>query len=131
MHELPPVVFYGLWILSIAIQLALAAGIVLQVVELLKGLPVERRQIAPGLVWLLLVPAFCVVWIWFVLIQLVRSFQPKSPANKGPLQFALLAAGVFTVLYWFAPTWAWVALLFFFISLRKKLKAALPVRPAE
>jgi hypothetical protein len=38
-------------------------------------IPLQYRLMEPGMVWLLLIPLFNIVWVFFVLIRLSRSYQ--------------------------------------------------------
>lgn len=43
--------------------------------KLYKALPEQHRQLSPGLVWLLMIPLFNIVWNFFVFPKLSRSYQ--------------------------------------------------------
>ncbi len=40
----------------------------------------EHRKLAPGLVWLLLIPVFNLVWNFFVVLRLAESYQSQFRA---------------------------------------------------
>lgn len=48
----------------------------------LNRIPVEHRQMDPNGVWLLLVPCFNIVWIFFVCVKLARSFKSYFDAQN-------------------------------------------------
>lgn len=49
----------------------------------LKRIPPEYRQLAPRKVWLLLIPCFNTLWIFFVCIKLARSFKSHFDAKRA------------------------------------------------
>ncbi len=52
-----------------------------------EALPAEHRKLEPGLVWLMLIPCFGAIWMFFVLPGLAKSyqsyFQAKGSARDG------------------------------------------------
>ncbi len=54
---------------------------------LYKTVPAEYRQLAPGLVWLLVIPLFNLIWNFWVFPRLSRSYQiwfeAKGDTTKG------------------------------------------------
>jgi len=69
------VAMVGIIMLSIVIGLAIAAVVCFFLYKLYKAVPEEHRQLSPGLVWLLMIPLFNVVWNFFVFPKLSRSYQ--------------------------------------------------------
>ena len=65
-------VFYG-------VMLAFAVGILVLIClglsGFLKALPPEFRLMEPGMVWLICIPCFNIVWIFFVYPRIARSYQ--------------------------------------------------------
>ena len=57
------------------IGLAITIATILLVSNALKDVPPKYRKIEPGMVWLLLIPLFNVVWTFVVLPGVSRSFQ--------------------------------------------------------
>ena len=59
--------------------LAFSVGIVILICYVLSGflkaLPPEFRLMEPGLVWLMLIPCFNLIWIFFVYTRIARSYQ--------------------------------------------------------
>jgi hypothetical protein len=66
------IVFYGV---ILAISVAILVLICLGLSGFLKALPPEFRLMEPGMVWLMLIPCFNLIWIFFVYPQIARSYQ--------------------------------------------------------
>lgn len=49
--------------------------------KLYNGVPAQHRRMAPGLVWLLLIPLFGVIWNFIVFPKLSRSYQACFEAS--------------------------------------------------
>lgn len=62
-------------IVSLLIAIAIAVLVILFLQSCLNKLPAEHRQQSPGMVWLLLIPCFNLVWIFFVYPKIAESFQ--------------------------------------------------------
>jgi hypothetical protein len=43
-------------------------------------IPREHRKMEPGMVWLLLIPLFNIIWMFFVYIRLAKSYQSAYAA---------------------------------------------------
>jgi hypothetical protein len=65
-------VFYGV---ILAFSVAILVLICLGLSGFLKALPPEFRLMEPGLVWLILIPCFNIIWIFFVYQRIARSYQ--------------------------------------------------------
>ncbi len=58
-----------------AVFLLILIGIILFLQSCYRAIPQAHRKMEPGLVWLLLIPLFSLVWIFFVYVRLAKSFQ--------------------------------------------------------
>ena len=55
--------------------LLILIGIILFLQSCYNRIPAEHRKMEPAMVWLLLIPIFSLVWIFFVYVRLAKSFQ--------------------------------------------------------
>jgi hypothetical protein len=74
-----PEAFLGLGIflaviIALAISVAIAVVICLIIYKSFSALPQEHRKLEPGLVWLLLIPCFNVIWNFIVFLKLSDSY---------------------------------------------------------
>lgn len=69
--------FVGLffWLIFAGIGLCIAIVVCAFLYKFYNRVPRQFRQMEPGLVWLLLIPCFNLVWNFFVFIRLSRSFK--------------------------------------------------------
>jgi hypothetical protein len=74
METLGPVAIFGVVGGVLVIFLIIAILICLFLSSCLKRIPEEHRQQSPGMVWLLLIPCFAVVWNFFVYPKIAESF---------------------------------------------------------
>jgi hypothetical protein len=62
-----------------AVLLAVSLGVLIFVLWLLSGflkaLPPQFRLMEPGMVWLMLIPFFNLVWMFFVYVRIAKSYQ--------------------------------------------------------
>jgi hypothetical protein len=65
----------GIGCVGLAITLAISALICGLLFNLQKAVPAEHRKIEPGLVWLLLIPLFNLVWNFFVFLRVAESYK--------------------------------------------------------
>jgi len=66
------------------IGLVIMVFICWNLMECLKRVPVQYRKMDPGLVWLLLIPCFHLIWNFFVYLRLPASYQAYFAATgKG------------------------------------------------
>jgi hypothetical protein len=65
-------VFYGV---VFAVVIAIQVVICFLLFTLLKAVPQQFRSMEPGMVWLILIPLFNIVWIFFVYIGISKSYQ--------------------------------------------------------
>ena len=78
---------FGVFLFVIlAIALAVAIVIIILLSGCLKVIPPEHRLMEPGMVWLLLIPLFNLVWMFFVYIRIPRSYQ-RYFAAQGRTEF--------------------------------------------
>jgi hypothetical protein len=73
-------------LIALAISLAISIVICLLLSGCLSKLPPEHRVMEPGMVWLLLIPFFNIVWNFFVFIRISKSYQSYFAA-QGKTQF--------------------------------------------
>lgn len=66
----------------VVIGLAIAVTICLLLQSALKRVPAEHQKMSPGLVWLLLIPLFNMVWLFFVVINTSGSFKSYFDAQE-------------------------------------------------
>ena len=65
-------VVYGV---IIAVALAVHIVICYLLYTVLQAVPPQFRLMEPGMVWLMLIPCFNLVWIFFVYVRIARSYQ--------------------------------------------------------
>lgn len=64
----------GFAAIVIVISLVIAIAICLMLTSCFKRIPPEHRKMEPGMVWLLLIPCFSLVWNFFVFPRLSESY---------------------------------------------------------
>jgi hypothetical protein len=64
------------------LSLAIAIAIILFLQGCYRAIPEAHRKMDPGLVWLLLIPLFNLVWMFFVFIRLAKSFGEAYAAQN-------------------------------------------------
>jgi hypothetical protein len=77
-QDLPPEVITGMvvgGIIGLVIGLAILIAIALALSSCFKRIPPQYRLMEPGMVWLLLIPCFNLIWNFFVYPRLSQSFQ--------------------------------------------------------
>jgi len=62
-------------IVGLVIFLGIMIAIILMVQSVYKRIPPEHREMEPGMVWLLLIPCFNVIWNFFVFPKLSSSLK--------------------------------------------------------
>jgi hypothetical protein len=60
---------------AMAVGIGIAIFIILFLSSCLKRVPPQFREMEPGMVWLLLIPCFSIVWNFYVYSAIPRSFQ--------------------------------------------------------
>ena len=69
----------GMWMLfaltGLAVGIAISIVVILIVQSFYKRIPPEHRRMEPGMVWLLVIPCFGIVWNFFVFLKLSDSFK--------------------------------------------------------
>ena len=84
-QELPPEavgVFVAFLGVAIVIGLAIAVLICWLIYAPLKTIPAQYRVMEPGMVWLLLIPCFNLVWNFFVYLRIPDSFNAFFQAHQ-------------------------------------------------
>jgi hypothetical protein len=74
-HLLPLTRFSSIFIIAFLLPLALSIVAIVLVYADFQRIPPGFRKLDPGLVWLLLIPCFNVVWNFFVIPSLANSFK--------------------------------------------------------
>jgi hypothetical protein len=72
----------GVIVVAILIGLGIAIAIILMLSSCLKRVPQQYRKMEPGMVWLLLIPLFNIVWNFFVYKAIAESFQAYFQAQN-------------------------------------------------
>lgn len=80
-------------LVTLAIALAINIVICFLIYAAQKQVPAEHRQIEPGLVWLLLIPIFNIVWNFWVFLKVPDSYRAAFAA-RGELDVADCGRGV-------------------------------------
>jgi hypothetical protein len=88
-------------LLALAVQLVITIFFILTLQKALNRCSPENQAMAPGLTWLLLIPLFNIIWIFFVVINMAKSlgaeFQKRGiavepePGKTIGLAYAILA----------------------------------------
>lgn len=60
---------------AVLIMLAILLGICFVLSRSLAAVPAEHRKVEPGMVWLLLIPCFNVIWNFYVFLKIPDSFK--------------------------------------------------------
>ena len=72
-------------LVTLAITLAISLAILIVICALLHSalarVPPEHRTMSPGLVWLLLIPLFGIVWNFFVFLRIPESYKSYFTAQ--------------------------------------------------
>jgi len=70
---------FAMVMIVMAIAFAIGLGVAIVICVLLSGcysrIPAQFRLMEPGMVWLMLIPLFSMVWVFFVTARLSKSFQ--------------------------------------------------------
>ena len=76
-HAFRPEQFVGLffWLFVAGVGLILDLIVCFFLYKVFNRVPVQYRVMEPGLVWLLIIPCFNLVWNFFVFIRLSRSLK--------------------------------------------------------
>lgn len=62
-------------VVGVIFLLILSAIVCFFTSQMVKRIPAEHRQIEPGMVWLLMIPCFSLIWNFFVFPKIAKSFQ--------------------------------------------------------
>ena len=83
-QQIPPELV-GVYIAVIAACVIIGLAIAIVIAVLLAGcysrIPQQYREMEPGMVYLMLIPCFNLVWVFFVTLRLSRSFQKYFAAH--------------------------------------------------
>ncbi len=74
MEEIGPLVFFSIFGAVFLFVLAINVAVCLFLSSCFKRVPEEHRKLKPGLVWLLMIPCFSIVWNFFVYPALAASY---------------------------------------------------------
>ncbi|MFQ5734608.1 MAG: hypothetical protein ACE5KM_21960, partial [Planctomycetaceae bacterium] len=78
--------FWAVFLVAIAIGLAIGLAIQALICWFISGaigrVPAEYREMEPGAVWLLMIPLFNLIWLFFVVQRIPRSFQNYFEAHE-------------------------------------------------
>ncbi len=74
------------FVVILLVGLAIKIVIIVLLSGCLSKIPPEHREMEPGMVWLLLIPCFDIVWNFFVFIKIPKSFQ-RYFAAQGRTEF--------------------------------------------
>jgi len=115
----------GLIIVVCGFCLALSVLICAFLASCLRLIPAPFRKQRPGLVWLLLIPGFSVIWSFFVFPRVAESFRAYFTARKRTdvgdcgygLSVALCIAPAAILLVWLAPLAGFVVPIATFVLL--------------
>jgi hypothetical protein len=90
-----------LWLFFVAVGLAVMIFFILTLQKALNRCSPENRAMQPGMTWLLLIPLFNIVWIFFVVINMAKSLGAEftkrgiaadhEPGKTLGLAYAILA----------------------------------------
>ncbi len=65
----------GILLMSLLVVFAISIAVCFLVYLPYKAVPVEHQRMSPGLVFLLLIPIFGIIWNFFVFLKIPESFQ--------------------------------------------------------
>lgn len=104
---------FGLAVVLIAriILLVLFVFFLLNLQRTLEAVSFHNRQIAPGLVWLNLIPVFNLVWPFILNVKISRSIRRELEERQGPSDYdnyAFISGLVYPVFIVIGATMEWV-----------------------
>jgi len=62
-------------VVALLIGLAISALVCYLIFNCYRAIPQEHRKMEPGLVWLLMIPCFNIIWNFFVWLKLAQSYK--------------------------------------------------------
>jgi hypothetical protein len=71
----PPAFSFAVLGIALAISLAISVVVCLLLYNAQNAIPPEHRKIEPGMIWLLLIPLFNLVWNFFVFLRIPESYE--------------------------------------------------------
>jgi hypothetical protein len=123
-----------------AISLAVMIFFILTLQKALNRCSPENRAMQPGMVWLMLIPLFNIVWIFFVVINMAKSLGAEftkrgiaadpEPGKTLGLAYAILAiCGVIPFVGFLAGIGALVCFIMYWVKIAgysKQLELPIP-----
>lgn len=121
-------VFLVILFVALLIGMAIAVGICIMLHVIQARVPVEHQKISPGMIWLMLIPLFGLVWNFFVFQRIPESYksyfdsigdQSVGDCGKGVgLWYAICAAcSIIPCVNYIAGPAALVLLIIFLVKL--------------
>ena len=101
MEEIGPLVFFDILGAYVLFYLAILAAICLFLSSCFKRIPEEHRKLRPGMVWLLMIPCFPIVWNFFVYPALADSYTAafESQGSNSHGDCGRMLSLVYCILY--------------------------------
>jgi hypothetical protein len=98
-----------LYLISIAIGVAINVFFCLALVKTLSLVKEENRKITPILIWLILIPGFNVLWNFFVVIRMSQSIKNELDSREfevegNPTLYVGLSYAILSSVILFVPT---------------------------
>lgn len=98
-------IFGAVGCVGLLVGLAIMVVVIILLIKPLQKIPQHHRKIEPGMVWLLLIPLFNLVWNFFVYPRISQSFQSyfaeKGRTDVGDCGHAIgLALAICAALTW-------------------------------
>lgn len=98
-----------LYLISIAIGVAINVFFCLALVKTLSLVKEENRRITPVLIWLILIPGFNVLWNFFVVIRMSQSIKNELDSREfevegNPTLYVGLSYAILSSIILFVPT---------------------------
>ena len=78
----------------IAVVFGILAYVCYLISDALNALPAEHQKMSPGLVWLLLIPCFSIIWNFFVFLQVSQSYESFMRSKGRPMDTSLQTLGI-------------------------------------
>jgi heme/copper-type cytochrome/quinol oxidase subunit 2 len=131
----------AMWVLFLiiaAVAIVIAVFYCLTLQSCLKAVPEEKRQMKPGMVWLLFIPLFNIVWQFIVVLKIAESVRNVLPEENGGKTLGLVMCicnilGIVPVVNFVAGPAGLICWIIYWVTvagLRKKVEAAVAQAPA-
>lgn len=135
----------GVVLIVLLVTLAISVIICVLLYKCFQAVPPEHRKQEPGLVWLLLIPCFNIVWNFFVFPRLSDSYQSYFAAigrkdvgdcgrNIGLAYSICVACSVIPYLNTFTGLASLVLLIIYLIKawdLKNQIQSGAPAQPPQ